>query len=365
MRSRANGHPRDPRPSSIPGKDKSPFHDASMRKPSHRLIRATTTSAALAGGYIIQHAAAAKWEPSSLSWSEAGLDLPSDLVSTTIGTEDGGTIHLLQRGEGRPVLFLHGVTLSAKVWAYQLQELASSYRVIAVDLRGHGLSKPGSSGTTIEQMADDLERVLDALDLTGAIVVGHSMGGMVAIEYALTHHPKMPNRVDGLLLVATSAKPLMPLNGNALPVKVATWLLNAYLAKRASNQQQPLPGGDIAAWLSRAAFGRYPLPAHVQVTQLMFQAMHPRSLSDILPSLAGFDRSNELREIELPTLVLVGTADLLTSPFHAKALASRIPRSSLKVLSGAGHMLMLEEPGELARAIREMDEETRPTSQSR
>ena len=332
-------------------------------KLAHRAIRTAAVFATMAGAYVVQHETASKWQPSPQAWSEAGLDLPSDTISTTVGTRDGGIVHLLQRGEGRPILLLHGVTLSAKVWAYQLQELAPTCKVIAVDLRGHGLSKAGNLGFTIEQMADDLATVLEALDLTETILVGHSMGGMVALEYAMSHHLNNPKRVAGMLLVSTSANPLGLPSGHTIPVKAVTQLVNTYLSMRANAQRGVLPAGDLAAWLSRAAFGRFPLPAHVQITQLMLQEMSPQALAGILPSLAGFDRSRALGRVNLPTRILVGTADLLTPPFHARALVTGIPNSSLKLLSGAGHMLMLEQPGELRGAIREMIDGTidRPT----
>ena len=127
-----------------------------------------------------------------------------------IPTPDGGSIHAVEKGVGRPLVLLHGVTLRADVWAPQFHQLTDRYRVIAVDLRGHGHSKAGSEGYGIPQLATDLATLLRTLDLTGAIVVGHSMGGMTLMQFCGDHADALAERVAGLVFLATRAHQVLP-----------------------------------------------------------------------------------------------------------------------------------------------------------
>lgn len=110
-----------------------------------------------------------------------------------------------RRGTGRPLVLLHGITLRADVWAPQFHQLADRYRVIAVDLRGHGTSKAGTAGYGIGRLADDLAALLIGLDLHHAVVVGRSMGGMTVMQFCGAHPDVLAERVDGLVFVATRA----------------------------------------------------------------------------------------------------------------------------------------------------------------
>jgi pimeloyl-ACP methyl ester carboxylesterase len=133
---------------------------------------------------------------------DALLDLPDGVTRHLLDTRDGGTVHLIEQGEGRPVVLLHGVTLRADAWAPQFHLLADRYRVIAVDLRGHGGSLAGDDGYGIPRLAADLTTVLDGLDLRDAIVVGHSMGGMTAMQFCGDHPDVLAHRVAGLVFLA-------------------------------------------------------------------------------------------------------------------------------------------------------------------
>src|SRR3954452_12488390 len=105
-----------------------------------------------------------------------------------LDSHDGGTIYTISRGEGPVVVFCHGVTLSSRVWAKQFASFpAAGFRAVAFDSRGHGESKVGETGHSIDTLADYFRTVLECLDLHDAILVGHSMGGMAVQAFAIRH----------------------------------------------------------------------------------------------------------------------------------------------------------------------------------
>ena len=111
---------------------------------------------------------------------------PVELTPHHFDMPDGGVAHVLAVGAGPPLVLLHGITLRADVWHHQFA-LADEATVYAVDLRGHGLSRAGTEGPTIEANARDLAFFLNEFDLQGAVVAGHSMGGMVLGRFLVDH----------------------------------------------------------------------------------------------------------------------------------------------------------------------------------
>ena len=111
---------------------------------------------------------------------DAGLALVPEFDHARVfDSHDGGTIYTIARGDGPPVVFCHGVTLSSRVWAKQFESFpAAGFQAVAYDARGHGESTTGDTGHSLDNLADDLRTVLEHLDLHDAILVGHSMGGM-------------------------------------------------------------------------------------------------------------------------------------------------------------------------------------------
>jgi pimeloyl-ACP methyl ester carboxylesterase len=274
------------------------------------------------------------------------FDLPDDVVHHHLPTPDGGSIHAVERGRGRPLVLLHGITLRHDVWAPQFHQLSDRYRVIAVDLRGHGESTPGSDGFGIGRLADDLATLLEALDLHDAVVVGHSMGGMTAMTFCGQHPEVLAARVAGLIFVATRAHQVLP----PLVDAGARALVGRGGELLASGRELPAPRAANER-LVRLAFGDQPHPRAVAAVADMGQAMVPEAL---VPSLAGLiehDARVALRATETPSLVIVGTRDLLTPVPAGRHLAHLLPRSELVVLPRAGHQLMQERPAELAELI--------------
>ncbi len=295
--------------------------------------------------------------------------MPDDVTHHTISTDDGAKIHVVERGKGRPIVLLHGVTLSADIWALQMRELSEDFRVIALDQRGHGLSVPGterfgketyeiknkesSIGSPVTyRMAMDLKSVLEELDLRDVILVGHSMGGMVAMEYSVNLASNTPDeKVSALALTSTAADQLVRIpgiEGASEPLMVG---VDSLLKTASRRKDHFIPKGDLSYWTTRLAFGKSPDPAHVCLTEDIIRAVAPAWVTEILSSLVKFNISSQLHTIKMPTSVLVGSSDVLTPPWYARRIAARITNSELYVIPGCGHMSMLERPADLAKML--------------
>ena len=128
-------------------------------------------------------------------------------VDHRLDSFDGGSIYVVESGEGPPIVLSHGVTNSIREWFHQLESLPrAGFRTIAFDHRGHGQSVVGTAGHSLDNLAHDMRTVVEGLDLHDAVLVGHSMGG-VAVQAFVTHFPEIAaERVAGIVLLSTLAK---------------------------------------------------------------------------------------------------------------------------------------------------------------
>jgi pimeloyl-ACP methyl ester carboxylesterase len=270
------------------------------------------------------------------------LALPDDLTRLNVPVDDGGTIHAVEAGSGRAIVLLHGVTLSVATWPYQIAALSKEFRVIAADARGHGLSKGGSVGHSIERMASDLAQMLVHLDLRDAILVGHSMGGMVTQQMCLDFQDLARERVAGTILMCTAAAPAQQVPGmSAIRQVIKPGAVAARAATRGSKAEW-MPNTEGGYAMTRLALGVKADPRHVTHTRNMTASLPPEILADVLPGVVGFDIRARLKDYPVPALVISGSRDLLTPPRVGRELARRIPEAEFEVVPGAGHMLMME-----------------------
>ncbi len=268
------------------------------------------------------------------------LVLPAEVVHHELELRDGGTAHLVEMGDGPAIFLLHGANLSAEVWSYQLRDLYPDHRVIAMDLRGHGLSRPGKDDVTISAMAMDVAEVLAALGIERAVLVGHSMGGMVCLRLARLEPGVFNTAVGALALVSTSA-------GIGLPVLSWGRLASAVSLVAGAGvgiwrPGQGLPATDTGYLASRVGFGRRPRPAEVAWTLRMLRAVEPQVFGKLVGEVLGFEESAPFPGLGVPVVVAVGTSDHLTPPLYARRMAAGFDKADLVEYPGAGHMLMYE-----------------------
>jgi pimeloyl-ACP methyl ester carboxylesterase len=262
-----------------------------------------------------------------------------------IDCHDAGSLHVIVRGEGPPVVFAHGVTLSSRVWAKQFETFpAAGFRSIAFDGRGHGESTVGDTGHSIENLAEDVRSVLESLDLRDVVLVGHSMGGMAVQAFAV-HHPDVANeRVAGLVLMSTAPRTV---TSDARRVRGGLERATGAVPNLAALMRQR----NLGLLMARLGFGDAPHPSHVEATRQMLAACSRATIREASRALLSFDVTAGLPSVELPTLVLVGTADILTPPRDSRQIAALLPDARLVELTGAGHMLMYERSEEVDRLM--------------
>ncbi|MER5752297.1 alpha/beta hydrolase [Streptomyces sp. NPDC002088] len=273
----------------------------------------------------------------------------------TAVSADGARLHVEVHGpEGAPpVVLAHGWTCSTAFWAAQIRELATGHRVIAYDQRGHGRS-PASQACGTDALADDLEAVLEATLASGekAVVVGHSMGGMTVLAAAA--RPAFRAHAAAVLLCSTGSSRLVA-ESTVVPIRAGrlrTWLTRHILGSRA-------PLGPVTPLARRilkyGTMGAGSAPHMVEACARIVHAC-PRKVryawSQVLDLL---DLDQGVRELAAPTEVVVGTADRLTPPVHARSLAAALPHClGLTELPGLGHMTPVEAPELVTGKIREL-----------
>ncbi|MEM8925167.1 MAG: alpha/beta hydrolase [Actinomycetota bacterium] len=258
-----------------------------------------------------------------------------------VALPDGAVIDTVAIGDGPTVVLVHGLTASKRDWGPIAPALLDAgYRVLAVDQRGHGRSTTGTAGYGSTQLAADLDVVLAELDVSAAALVGHSMGGMTAMAYAVHHVDAFRARVERLVLVATAAsmgsarhRLGLTLGGVRIPAGVFP-----------ADERLRLGAG-------LGVFGRSPSLHMIDEAIDMFRQCPDEVRAEATAALRHHDVRKLLNRIEVPTLVIGAGRDKLIRPFQVRALAKGIDGAGLKMFPDAGHMVHWEHNAELARLI--------------
>ena len=237
----------------------------------------------------------------------------------------------LSRGSGdTAVVMLHGVGGGAAAWTPQLDALAGAgYLAVAWDAPGYGATAPVEP-YDMANLARSLERLLDAFPVRRRVLLGHSMGGMVAQEGVAA----FPQKVDGLVLSATS-----PAFGKA----DGAWQ-QAFLAQRLGPLDAGRTMAELAPSLVAAMVGPDAEPAGVKVATEVMARVPGATYRKALHALVRFDRRDALASIRVPTLSIAGERDANAPPAVMEKMAARIAGAEYRVLAGCGHLANLERP---------------------
>ncbi len=278
---------------------------------------------------------------------------PAPVRELAAVSADGARLHVEVHGpeDGPAVVLVHGWTCSTAYWAAQIRDLAADHRVIAYDQRGHGRS-PAHTTCTTDALADDLEAVLAATLEPGekAVIVGHSMGGMTLI--AASGRERLRGHAAAVLLCSTGSSRLVT---ESLVVPLRAGRLRTWLTRRILGARAPLgPVTPVARRILKyATMGPGSSPVMVEACARIVHACPTKvrhAWSHVLDTL---DLDHRVGELTVPTSVVVGTADRMTPPVHATALAAALPDCvGVSELTGVGHMAPVEAPEAVSTRIR-------------
>ena len=255
----------------------------------------------------------------------------------TAQADDGTVIYYEAWGRGAPLLFVAGLATDLRIWACQRLVFGRRFRCIALDNRGSGRSDKPEGPYTLEQMAADAVAVLDAEGVGRAHVVGHSMGSYIAQMMAAQH----PDRLRSLTLAGTACRH-------------QPWRLELL-----SRWQETARTQGVHAW-ARRAFPWLLGPRTAWTFGLFINLLWPIILQQPAHAFDGQIQAllrapdcerGHLSSIGVPTLVVSGSKDTLTTPADAAEVAGIIPGARLVTLKGAGHGLMLEAAPDFNAAV--------------
>lgn len=276
---------------------------------------------------------------------------------------DGSRLHYVDRGEGPPIVMIHGLGGQLRNFNYLLDELTERHRVILVDRPGSGYSNcPRGAGLEgIARQASLVCKLIEHLKIERPLLVGHSLGGAIALAVGLNH----PEQISGLALLAPVTQMLTDLpaafRGLAVepaPLRVAlAWTLVAPLSRwgpRAVVEELFSPDPVPSDFEVRAGSGLARRPNNFQAS-----AWEMRALPNELPQMV-----ERYASLSVPVRILFGEGDTILDPrVHGEALLKAAPDARLKIIPG-GHMLPVAWPSETAAWIHGVAEEIRHTSLS-
>lgn len=279
----------------------------------------------------------------------------AQLKGFVVRTADGAAVHAMATGTGPSVVFIHGSGSPGLFWLPVLQHL-ESVRAVVVDRPGFGLSEPVAPAATSKETAVGwIDRLLDALELPSAILVGHSMGGLWSLRFALAR----PERVRGLAMLGA---PSLPGTQAPLPYRLMGTPGVGPLISR--QRETPKSVRQFARMVGEGdTIGAHPAMVDLLVAvgndPVAGRALHEEVRALISPaallSRSGFRRRARITEadlqgVEVPTLLLVGDRDPVGGADVARRHQSLIPHSELKVFNG-GHAPWLGQPHQVASVL--------------
>lgn len=256
---------------------------------------------------------------------------------------DGHTLCYTDHGQGEPIVLLHGFCGSSEYWDLLVPLLSGSHRCISVDLRGHGHSDAPLGAYSLEQMADDVLKLLDELDLPKVTLLGHSMGGYVTLSFA----QRYASRLNGFGLIHSTGYPDTE-EGKEKRLKAVSTIqtegVTAFIDGLIPGLFAPDADQTHPELIQRAKEIGYLTPPQGAAGAALAMRERP-------------DRRDVMSATVLPLLLVAGEFDSVAPP--EKVFTVDKPNVTQAVIQGAGHMSMMEAPKELARVILQYMQQTK------
>ncbi|MGZ8404102.1 MAG: alpha/beta fold hydrolase [Nitrospira sp.] len=252
---------------------------------------------------------------------------------------NGITLAYNDQGSGLSIIFLHAFPLNRTMWAEQEKAFSSQFRVVTIDLRGHGESDAPLWRYTLDQAADDVIGLLDHLSIRQAVFVGLSMGGYVLF----TLYRKYADRVKGLVLADTRAQ------ADTAEGKEARFQM-----AQTAYQKGPSAIADIMIPKLLSPATVQTKPGLVRHVRAMIEGNQISGIAGDLMAMAERpDSVTLLKQITCPAQIIVGELDLPTPPSDAKLMADLIPNARLAIIPAAAHLSNLEKPDTFNNTVSE------------
>jgi pimeloyl-ACP methyl ester carboxylesterase len=284
-----------------------------------------------------------------------------------VRSADGTRLHTEVFGpkDGYPIVLAHGITCAIRAWTYQIADLASEYRVIAFDHRGHGRSGiPRRGGYSLRHLAADVDAVLEGTLAPGerAVIAGHSMGGMAIAAWSDLYRHRVSARADAVALVNTTTGDLLrevQLLSVPAPLAAARILGGRALIGSFGSFAVPSAARYVSSRIiSMLAVGADADRAVGALINDLFTATSPAGRGGCGKALAdAMGRKHiDLTGLTVPTLVVASQRDRLTPLVQSQRIAAALPNSAGLVVVPGGHCSMLERPLEVNRELRALVE---------
>ena len=257
------------------------------------------------------------------------------MAEMKFATTSGVTLHYIQEGipDGVPLVFINSLGSDLRVWNAVVPYFLDDFLIIRHDKRGHGLSDCPSGPYTISDHAQDVANLLNRLQINEAILIGVSVGGVIAQDFALNH----PQRIKGLVLSDTAAK----IGDDEL------W--NERIGTLRQHGMAYLAETILARWFSPGFIETH--PAEYRGYYNLLTRMPLEGYIGTCEALRDCDLRETVEAITAKTLVLCGTEDLSTPPALVQDLAERLPNARFELIERAGHLPCVEQPAVMARKI--------------
>ena len=263
-------------------------------------------------------------------------------------TPDGAKIFYEEQGKGKTILLVHGWQCSGKFWQKNVPELAKNFRVITVDLRGHGNSSKILSGHTIHQYATDIRTLIETLQLRNVTLAGWSLGGPVVLTY--WHKYTKDSRLSGIVLVDTPPAPMHSGAWNSHGLRGNNWAGYSKALDGVMNNRE----ASTLAFIKNMFHGADPPESDIAWIKEEVMKTPSWVAVGIGSDLYYTDAAQYLSSVAVPTLVFAADSNFYKKGIEmGRWIAAQIKNSTFVPVPEAGHILFYEKPAVFNKAVTE------------